>query len=460
MKEYAVIRLITLTAAALLTTGFLAGSAAAGSVDIAAVVNNQVISTLDLNERVAIVMNTAGIPDTPENRLRLTPQILRQLVDERLQLEEGERSSITIPDERVKDGIAQIERQSNRPAGSLEEFLTLRGLSKSSFYAQVKAQMTWADIVMKKIRPRIHISDQEVARYVARKSGNAGKTVKAAAPEPLAREVKISVLQLPVDSPQNELKMRKIAVKLAEEIHSGAKFEAVASQFSSSTGSTRIAEPFWVETAQMDPIIIKAITGLPNGGVSIPVRTANGYQIVKLVDSRKPQAPAKPAPAAAADTAEDAVEPRAELAYKQILMNLKPDAQEKEAELLLKLARSVAKAPGKCEDRAMAGADDLDMLDFTVTLTRALSDEMPEKLRDLLLMMKVGGVSQPIVTPEGIRLFMLCERIELPADKTPEKVASAAASTRQAIYAQKLELEAQKYMRDLRREAFVEIRQQ
>lgn len=428
---------------------------AASSVDIAAVVNNQVISTWDLGERVAIVMQTTGIPDTDENRARLVPQILRQLVDERLQLEEGAREGITIPDERVKEGIAQIEAQSGKPPGSLMEFLAMRGLSKSAFEAQVRAQMTWADIVMKKIRPRIHISDQEVARYVARKSAPVGATTPKAAAEPLGREVKIAVLQLPVDSPQNELKIKKIAAKLAEEIHAGVKFEAVAAQFSSSTGNTHIAEPFWIETAQVDPLIVKAITGLAKGSVSDPVRTANGWQIIKLVDSRKP---VKEAPKP--QNEEDEREPRAELAYKQILMHLKPDAQEKEAELLLKLAQQVAKSPGKCEDKTIAAAGDLSDFDFTVTLNRALSDQMPEKLRDLLMMMKIGTVSQPVVTPEGIRIFMLCERVELPADQNSMKVTSAANTTRQTIFAQKLDLEAQKFMRDLRREAFVEIRLQ
>ncbi len=202
------------------------------------------------------------------------------------------------------------------------------------------------------------------------------------------------------------------------------------------------------------------LTGLGKGGVSVPVRTASGYQIVKLVDFRKvPAVVEKPIENKVADAGDELMpEPRAELTYKQILMNMKPDAKEQEAELLLKLAREVAKKPGKCADKSMAGADDLQDVDFTVTLNRAVSEEMPDKLRELLMMMNVGGVSQPVVTPQGIRLFMLCERIELPADKSLAKVTADSSATKQAIYAQKLELEAQKYMRDLKRSAFIETR--
>lgn len=440
----------------------------AASVDIAAVVNDKVISTLDLEERVDIVMATTGIPDTAENRSRLKPQILRQLVDEQLQREEGERNGISIPPDRLREGINQIERQSNKPEGSLPQFLQMRGLSLTSFEDQVRAQMMWSETVLKKIRPRIKISDQEVARYVARKTNKSAPSSAAPRPvdQPLARELKIAVLQLPVDSPKNEAKIRAIAVKLHDAIRAGAAFEAVAAQFSSSTGATR-AEPFWVETAQLDPIIVKGLTGHAKGDVSQPVRTASGYQIVKLVDFRKPVTPKVATPVEPKETPKQAAEvpdqePRAELAYKQILMNMKPDAQEKEAELLLKLSRDVARNPGKCEDPSIAGAgaDELEDVDFTVTLNRANSDEMPEKLRELLLMMTVGSVSQPVVTPQGIRLFMLCERIDLPTDSAIAKPSAETSETKQAIYAQKLELEAQKYMRDLRRAAFVEIRVQ
>ena len=63
-----------------------------------------------------------------------------------------------------------------------------------------------------------------------------------------------------------------------------------------------------------------------------------------------------------------------------------------------------------------------------------------------------------MITPQGIRIFMLCERIDLPnsVSQTVSKVSDEAA--RQAIFEEKLELEAQKYMRNLRKEAFIEIR--
>jgi peptidyl-prolyl cis-trans isomerase SurA len=422
----------------------LAGAALAegGGIGIVAVVDDQVISSIDLNDRVALVMGTTNIPDTPENRARIVPQILRQLVDEKLQMEEATRDSISISDAKLREGIAMIEKQNGKEPGSLEQFLTDRGLSKLSMFAQVRAQMAWAEVVRKKVRPKIKISDQEVERYTRRKAAPAAAQAKI-------EEVLIAAIHIPVDAPQHEANVRKLAEKLASEIRAGASFEGVASQFSSSATGTKTTDPFWVETAQIDPAIAQALSKVAKGGISDPVRTPTGYQIIKLVDVRQSQVK---------DAAAPAEDERAELAFKQILMTLKPDARPKEAELLLQLAKEVQQSPGKCEDKSMAGAGDLSDMDFRVTLTRALSGDLPDKLRDFLMQLKVGAASDPVITPQGIRLFMLCERIDLPAGKGTGSEHDDEA--REAIYREKLELEAQKYLRDLRREAFIEIRGQ
>jgi peptidyl-prolyl cis-trans isomerase SurA len=411
------------------------------SIGIAAVVDDQVISTVDLSERIALVIGTTGIPDTAETRARITSQVLRQLVDEKLQMEEAARSSITISDIEVRGGIARIEQQSNKPPGSLEQFLDSKGLSKPSFYAQVRAQLAWSQIVLKKVRPKVRISDQEIKSEIKRKENKANDAAKIP-------EVQIATIQLPVDSPTNEINVKKLADKLTGEIRSGANFEAVATQFSSGTHDTKATVPFWVELSQLDPIISTAIGKTAKGAITDPVRTANGYQIIKLIDMREAVKEAAKANSEASA--------RTELAYKEILMTLKPDAERKEAELLLQMSKEVAKAPGKCEEKSMAGAGDLAALDFKVTLSRNVSENIPEKLRDIITKLKVGAVSDPIITPQGIHLFMLCERIDLPPSKALMEAQDDA--IRQSIYQEKLELEAQKYLRNLRREAFIEIR--
>ncbi|MGH6618207.1 MAG: SurA N-terminal domain-containing protein, partial [Alphaproteobacteria bacterium] len=101
-----------------------AAALAQGVMRIAAVVNDDVISAYDLNQRVRMVMITGRIPDTPENKRRLAEQVLRNMIDEQLQLQEAKRLNISVSDEDVNRLLAKLNAQNKVPAGTLESILT------------------------------------------------------------------------------------------------------------------------------------------------------------------------------------------------------------------------------------------------------------------------------------------------------------------------------------------------
>lgn len=415
------------------------------SIKIAAVVNDQVISSIDLNQRVTLIMALTGIPDTDEARTKFTPQILRQMIDEKLELQDAAAHSITVTDEKVKEAIAKIEKQNNKPAGSLPRFIEDRHLSLPSFMAQVRGQVAWSEIITKQIRPDIRISDQEVARY---------KRNLAVASGGNTDEVQINVILLPVDSPSNAASVARVAGKLADEIHAGASFEDVAAQFSSN-GGVKSPGAFWVDRSQLDPAVAAAIAKIGKNGVTDPVKTDNGYELIKLMDSRK-----KSGEGTEAEAQQTAPQPRSELAFKQIVMTPRPKAKKLNAEALQKQAREVAEAPGSCVDKAIKAKGDWADLNIDVNFIRRMSTDLPDKLRDLLVSMKVGAVSEPVVTPKDVRLYMLCERVEMPPEKAPPAPAISPEdlAIRQKIYEEKMELGAQKYLQNLRRDAFIDVR--
>jgi peptidyl-prolyl cis-trans isomerase SurA len=90
--------------------------------------------------------------------------------------------------------------------------------------------------------------------------------------------------------------------------------------------------------------------------------------------------------------------------------------------------------------------------DIQVNFRREMMSALGPQLRDIVEKLPVGGVSEPYASREGIRLFMLCERVEKPGPLAD------AEETKRRLQQQKLELEAQKYMRNLRREASIEVR--
>src|SRR5471032_2605973 len=100
-----------------------AASASAQETRIAAVVNDDVISVADLASRMRLVFASSNIQDVPETRQRVTRQVVRMLVDEKLQMQEAKRLGVKVPDEEVNAGLAVIETQNKVPKGGLDAML-------------------------------------------------------------------------------------------------------------------------------------------------------------------------------------------------------------------------------------------------------------------------------------------------------------------------------------------------
>ena len=120
---------------------------AQGETQIAAVVNDAIITDSDLGARLTIVESSANLPDTPENRKRLQPQVLRSLIDEKLQMQEAKRLGISVSKDDVAQGMAELEQRNHMPKGGLDQYLKARGISRSSLVDQLTASIAYSRIV-------------------------------------------------------------------------------------------------------------------------------------------------------------------------------------------------------------------------------------------------------------------------------------------------------------------------
>src|SRR5688572_8918179 len=131
-----------LTAVAGLATSWPTGPAAAqDSMRIAAVVNEDVISELDIYMRLRMAMLGAHLEDTPETRDRLVPQVLRNLIDDRLKLQEAKRQNIAINPADVERRIDAIGERNNMTRDELTEFLRGNGILVEALADQINAEL-------------------------------------------------------------------------------------------------------------------------------------------------------------------------------------------------------------------------------------------------------------------------------------------------------------------------------
>ena len=396
--------------------------------DIAAAVGDEAITSYDVGNRTRFIVATAHLPNVPDVAARIRPQVIRSLIDERLELKEASKNDIKITDDEVKRAIATLEQDRHMEPGTIARIMEEHHLPSSTFTEQIRAQLAWNRLLMKKIRPLVHVSDDEIA-FAAKRP----KPVPANMPQ----EIRISVLSLPVDKPARESEVRKIAERLAGEIRGGASFEEVSRQFSSrASAAGGKVESFWVKPDQLDPAIARALGPAKVGTVTDPVRTREGYLIVKVYDVH----------AAQPEQQEMAVN------LKEILLKLKSTASDHDADLLLQIANDVAKHPGNCTDKSISGVENPNDADITVDFRRSTLSALPAGLKTVVEGLKVGDISTPLASDDGIRLYMLCD--EKPADQMPPDHDELY----KMLMEEKLELEAAKYLRQLRRETYINIR--
>lgn len=405
-----------------LAMGFLspaAGPAAAqDELRAAAVVNDEVISVLDVSIRTRLSILAAGLRDTPETRQRMGPQVLRTIIDERLQLQEAKRLGIEISAEQVEASIDRLAQQNNTTVENFLGFLDKNGVPPDYLRDQIRAQLSWQTVMIRTIRSNIVISPEEIDSVVARMRSAEGTI-----------ERRVAEIFLAVDEPEQEAEVYQSAIRLLEQLQSGASFPALARQFSQSATAAGGGEMGWVQQDQLDPELSKVLAGMNPGEVAGPVRTLSGYYILHVLDQQKV-------------TLGDVT-----VALKQALFALPLNPGTEKIEEARRKAAEVRSRFSGCEsfnevaqEVGSPASGDVGKVKLT---------DIPPNLRPAVESLEVGEISEPVVVTGGVALLMVCER-------------SGGEVNRQAIeqqlVTQQLDLQARRYMRDIRRQANVDLR--
>lgn len=394
---------------------------------IAAVVNDEVISVFDIATRMRMIMISSGIPDTPETRQRIASQVLRSLVDERLQLQEAKRRNIIATDSELKLAIEQIEKQNNLRSGQLTEVLKSRGIDRGALVDQLTASIVWAKLVRRLASQTVEISDEEVEEATRR--------AREHAKEPQSR---VAEIFLAVDNPAQDEEVRRMAERLTQQMKQGARFSAVARQFSQSPTAAVGGDMGWMRPDQLSAELGKEVAQLKVGELSRPVQAAGGYYLLLVLERR---AGTGGGGGGSAQEIYDIV---------QVVFPLPPQASESARRAAVAEAESVRAAAKDCPSLLKIGKEKAPQLSSEGKLR---SGEISPQMRNIVNQIGVGHPSQPIVQKNGVGVIMVCGK---------STGGAAAATSREdvteSLVRQRLDTVSRRYLRDLRRNAYVDIR--
>jgi len=399
------------------------GQGQAPEMRIAAVVNDEVISVFDLISRMRMVMISSNLADSPETRQRIAAQVLRSLVDEKLQLQEAKKQNVLATDEELNAALSQIEKQNNMQPGQLNEFLKARGIDRGALVNQLTASIIWAKLVRRLAAQTTEISDEEVDDTLKRLKEHAG--------EPQSR---VAEIFLAVDNPAQDEEVRHLAEKLTEQMKQGARFSAIAQQFSQSATAAVGGDIGWIRPDQLPPELGKVVGQLKPGELSPPIRTTGGYYLMLVLDRRTG------ATGASQEPVFDIV---------QVVFPLGPQATDAMKRTTMAEVQSIRGAAKTCPEMLKLGKEKAPQL---TSEGKIRINEISPELRNIVTKLGIGEASQPILQKNGLGILMVCSK------DTPQAAELSHDEVFESLMRQRLDTVSRRYLRDLRRAAYVDVR--
>jgi peptidyl-prolyl cis-trans isomerase SurA len=391
---------------------------------IAAVVNDDVISAYDLNSRVRMVVTSSKMGVTPEVLSRLTPQILHTLIDEKLKLQLAKQLDVDVTEVDVQNTFANVERQNNIPPGMLDEFLRREGIDKAELTKQIRVEVAWLKTVQRKLGTQATVSEEDITRTLREMEENTGKS-----------ESRVSEIFLSVDNPGRDEQVRQLAERLIQQLREGASFPPLARSVSQSSTANLGGDLGWVQPGQLAPEVEEILAKMQPGQLSVPIRSAGGYNIVFLHERRL-----NPGIGGKDET----------LNLAQLFFPLPPQATASQIDSEMRQASGVAARVSSCDDMERLAKDIGSRQSGRIGDVRMAN--LPPPVRAIVANLKEGEISAPQRFDQGITVIMVCNRKAVQGD------ISERTRVQQLLSSQRVENASRQYLRDLRRTAFVDIR--
>lgn len=388
---------------------------------IVASVNDDAITDFDVEARARLIGSSSGVTVTTESFGRLGRQALRELIDDRLKQQEAKRLGIAVSDQEIGAAVRSIERSNDMDEGGLMRKLTNDRVPIETLLDQIKASLLWRKVLRRVVLPQVTVAAEEVSEALDRiREAGGGAVVRAAE------------IFLPANSAEDFAAARRRAAEIASLATDARSFARLAAQYSRAPTAAVGGDLGQVQPGQLAPELETALAQLGPGQTSQPIERENGVYLVHLISRRQ---------------VERGVEDQAVVSLARAFA---PVAQGEDAE-----------AVGRALTNVVAGAEGCDAFERAVSraygqqpsrVVDARIGDLPEQIRAQIAALEPGGATAPVLLGDGVAMFMLCRRAEV-GDGLPsaERVA-------ESIQTQRAQRRADRYLRDLRRVAFIDIR--
>lgn len=399
---------------------------------IVAVVNQEPITHSEVNLRLLALMQETGA-DSNASREQLRAKVLETLIDERAQLAFAQETGIRVDDVDLDRAVETIAAQNEMNGRQLRERLRQEGQDLERFLRNLRERIILERVRERDVPGRIRISETEIDAFISEQLGR-----PVSERELSIAQILIAVKDDATEAEQRERRERAEAVLVRA--RSGEDFYKLAQEFSDDPASREQGgELGWKPAGKLPDLFVAACNTLKPGDLAgSVVRSGAGFHVLKLVGRRDAiqgysvvqnharHILLRPSPALTARAAYDKLSD----IRSQILGGQVSFAQ---------MARQFSQ-----DGSATRGGD----------LGWSQPGQFVPEFQQIIDRMQPGQISPPITTRFGLHLIQLLERREVPVD--PKQLRDNA---RNALREQRFESAYQDWARDIRAQAYVEIRE-
>jgi peptidyl-prolyl cis-trans isomerase SurA len=397
---------------------------------IVAVVDEDVILRSELDRAVAnIKKQYASHPEQLPPESSLEKQVLERLILVRLQLARAADSGVTVSDAELDQAIGRVAAQNHATPDQLRQQLAAQGMSYDQFRAELRDDLTVQSLQQKVVQSRVTVSDSEIDNELA--------TERAGGPQVHLAHILVAV---PESATPEQVKLAQTKIDgIKDLIDKGQmEFSTAAIRYSDSQNALEGGDLGWRSLDEVPPAFVEIIKHLKPNEVTQPIRGASGFQILKVLETRT----------ADQATAQKVTEYHAQdiMVSTKVLNSAQAKAKIDQIRARLAAGEDFAAIAKKDSDNELTRDKGGDMGWFQANQWGGAIAKQIQELKD-------GELSQPFQSDAGWHLVQRLGSRETTASDEAQRDAA-----RQVIAQRKSQDEYERFLRQLRSEAYVDVR--
>lgn len=397
---------------------------------IIAIVDQGVITEQELIDRTRTVKDQLKKQGTPlPSDSVLERQVLERLIADSLQLQLAAQTGIKIDDTQLDKTIERIAAQNKMSVDEFKVVLEKDGIPLRKFREDIRSEITIARVREREVDNKLNISEGEIDNYLTTQA-NRGE-------EQDEFEISHILIRTPEDASPEDLEKAKAKTQEAlKQLADGTSFSEVSASLSDAPNALEGGGMGWRSGAQLPAVFLEILKPMQKGEVSKPIRSPNGFHILKVTDRR-------------GGTSSLVI---GQTHARHILIKLTEVVSEKEAKRKMDTIKERLDNGAKFEELARQYSEDGSANNGGDLGWVNPGDTVPpfEKAMNEL---GLGEISEPVLSPFGWHVIQVIERRQQDMTKEASRL-----KARQEIRARKAEEAYQDWIREMRDRAFVELR--